>query len=326
MRNVIFIFSLVQILSNNVFSQGCCSGGSGSPIAGGTSQGVLNFRQLEIAGNFQSLSSNKFFTGDKDTVKLFDRLNSNYIYSRFAYGLSKEFTLSVESGYFIDKTLIGLNKSETIKSSGFGDLIIFPRFDLYNHITDSAITEITVGMGLKIPIGKHNDSTVVYTDASGNQFYTTSPPTVQATSGSQDLIFYAFFLRGYPEKKIRVFANCLYVKKGWNSLGQKFGDYSSIGLFGSISFMKRFGLTFQLKGEWTNKMQYDKKVDMLAFYNIDVKSTGGRKLSAVPQLSYTYKNLTTYFLTEIPIYQYLNGTQIGSQYQFTAGISYRYCL
>jgi hypothetical protein len=29
-------------------------------------------------------------------------------------------------------------------------------------------------------------------------------------------------------------------------------------------------------------------------------------------------------MSEIPLYQYLNGTQVASQQQFTAGISYRF--
>ena len=46
---------------SELHSQGCCSGGSGSPIAGGASQGVLQDRQVEISANYQYLSTNKFF-------------------------------------------------------------------------------------------------------------------------------------------------------------------------------------------------------------------------------------------------------------------------
>ena len=322
----IFFLFFSFLISNIVFSQGCCSGGSGSPIAGGTSQGVLNFKQLELSGNFQGFSSDKFFTRDKDTVKLFDNLSSNYIYTRIAYGVSKDFTMSVESGYFIDKTLVGLNNSNTIKSLGFGDLILFPRYEIFRNKTDSVVTELTVGLGYKIPIGSHNDSTIIYTDANGINYFTTSPPTVQPTSGSQDLIFYSFFYRDYPKKNIRFFANGLYIKKGWNSLGQKFGDYASIGVFAGTTILKKIGVTFQFKGEMTTKMKFDKNVDMLAFYNIDVNSTGGKKVSFVPQLNYTYNNLTIFALTDIPLYQYLFGVQVGAQYQFTAGLSYRICM
>lgn len=323
---ILLLFSAVVFISCKLYSQGCCSGGSGSPIAGGASQGVLNSRQLELGGNYQNFSSNKFYTKDKDTVRLFDKLSSNYLYMRVAYGVTKDFTMSVESGYFINKTLIGLNKSDTIQSAGIGDVIFFPRYDLYNHKTDSTSTEITVGLGFKIPVGKHNDSTIIYTDPMGKNYYTTSPPTVQPTNGSHDLIFYGFFFKGFPRKNFRVFANGLYVKKGWNSLGQKFGDYASIGLFASMTFIKKIGITLQIKGEWMNKMQADKNIDMLAYYNIDLKSTGGKKVSFVPQISYTHKMLTVYFVSEYPLYQYWNGTQVGSQSLYTAGISYRFCL
>jgi hypothetical protein len=321
-----FIIAIVLIcISGNLQSQGCCSGGSGSPIAGGASQGVLQDRQVEIAGNYQNVQTNRFFVKDRDTASLFDKFNSNYLYLRLAYGITKDFTMSVESGYFINKTQVGKDRSDTITSSGIGDLILFPRYDIYNHTEDRTRTEITLGLGYKIPLGKYDDSTVVYTDPrTGRKYYTTSPPTVQSTNGSNDLIFYGLLYRGYPHKNFRVFSNIMYLRKGWNPLGQKFGDYASVGLFAGKTFFRKLGVTLQLKGEWVGKMQYDKNVDMLALYNIDVKSTGSRKVFFVPQLSYTYKNLIVYALSEFPLYQYVNGTQVGSQFQGTVGVSYRF--
>lgn len=326
MRYFLFVFFIPILFSNNIYSQGCCSGGSGSPIAGGASQGVLNKNQLELALNYQYVNTSKFFVKDKDTAALFNKLYSNYLYYRTAFGVTKDFTMSVEAGYFINKIIREFNNKPDYQSSGIADLIIFPRYDIYNHNTDSTKTEITIGLGVKIPVGKHNDSTIVYTSpVTGENLYIISPPTVQPTNGSQDLIFYAFFFRGYPQKNFRVFANCLFVKKGWNSMGQKFGDYASVGLFAGTTMFKKLGVTLQMKGEWIDKMQYDNKVDMLAYYNVDVKSTGGYKVLVAPQFSYTHNNLTIYALTEIPVYQYVNGTQVGSQYHFTAGLSYRFC-
>lgn len=328
MLNQMRIFTLLTILNLpllKLYSQGCCSGGSGSPIAGGASQGVLQERQFEIAPNYQYTGTNKFMVGDKDTTKLFDYLFSNYLYMRFAYGVTDRFTMSIESGYFFNKTQYGFQKSDTIKSSGIGDLIIFPRYSVYTRNTEKTRTEITLGMGMKIPLGKHNDSTLVFTDQNtGQKYYTTSPPTVQTTTGANDFIFYSFVYRGYPETKFRVFTNILYIKKGWNSLGQKFGDYASVGLFASKTVFKKLGITLQIRGEWVDSMKYDKNIDMLALYNIDVKSTGSKKVFFAPQLSFTQNDFTIYAMSEIPLYQYLNGTQVASQQQFTAGISYRF--
>jgi hypothetical protein len=306
-------------------SQGCCSGGSGSPIAGGASQGVLQENQAEAAMNYQYLSTNRFFTADRDTAALFDRLSSNYLYGRLAFGVTDKLTLSLETGYFLDKTQYSHKRKDTIRSSGIADVIIFPRYSVFVRNTELTKTEVTLGLGMKLPVGSYNDSTVVYRHpVTGKKYYTTSPPTIQPTNGSQDFIFYAFFFRGYTEKKFRVFSNLIYIRKGWNPLGQKFGDYYSVGLFAGQTVMKKVNLTLQLRGEIVSRMQFDKSVDMLALYNIDVNSTGGRKMFISPQLGYSTKGWTFYALYEFPVYQYLNGTQVGSLHQLTAGLAYRF--
>lgn len=320
----IFLLCLFIILaSQNTYSQGCCSGGSGCPIAGGTSQGVLSEKQLELNVNYQYLNSSKFYAQDKDTARLFDNLNSNYLYFRTAFGVTKNLTMSVESGYFINKTQIGLEKSDTIESGGIADIILFPRYMLYSKTKGTNRTEATLGLGLKIPIGTYNDSLVAYTNPkTGKKTYITSPPAVQPTNGSQDYIFYGFFLKSF--KNFRMFLNTIYVKKGWNPLGIKFGNYASISLFAGKTFFEHFGATIQIKGEWIGKIQSAPKVKLLSYYNIDKDATGGKTVFITPQISYNYKSFTIYCLSEIPIYQYLNKAQVGSQYQATLGVSYRF--
>ena len=59
-------------------------------------------------------------------------------------------------------------------------------------------------------------------------------------------------------------------------------------------------------------------------YQIDTESTGSKKWFFIPQFSYSQNGLTVFATSEIPLYQYLNGTQVGSQYQFTFGVNYRF--
>jgi len=320
---LLFIF-LLSAFSENIFAQGCCSGGSGSPVAGGTSQGVLADRQAEIAMNFQHIASTKFLTGDKPAMDFLSSFNTNYLYTRLAYGVTDHLTMSVESGYFFNKTQVALNKTDKEESKGIADLIIFPRYKVYEHNKEKTRDEITIGLGYKMPLGKYFDSSVVYTDLTGKQFYTPRPPAVMPTTGSNDFILYGFAFRGYPEKKFRIFTSAIYIRKGWNALGEKFGDYASVGLFASKTVAKKIGITMQLKGEWIDKIDYNKSVDMLAKYNIDVNSFGSRRVAVVPQIGYSYKSLSLYALSELSLYQYVNGTAIASQYIFTAGMSYRF--
>jgi hypothetical protein len=319
---IISFFTL--IFNTTVFSQGCCSGGAGSPIAGGAATGVLQENQMEISINYQNNSSNKFFAANRDTNSLFNNLNSDYLFFRVDYGLSKKLTLSVASGYFLDKSKIGKDNSDTISSNGVGDLIILPRYSIYNKTANFKRTAVVIGLGLKIPLGSHNDTTNL--GSYGIDNYQMNPPMLQATNGSQDFMFNSFFFREYQKSKLRLFISSLYVKKGYNSLGVKYGDYTSVGFFASKTFFYRWGVTAQLKAEKIDQIKIANNIEEwdLLEYSITPESTGSKKWFFIPQLSYSKNGLTVYATSEIPLYQYLNGTQVGSQNQFTVGVNYRF--
>src|SRR5687768_9246970 len=118
-RKTIALF-ITLLSAGSLFAQ-CCAGGGGSPIAGGSSQGVLQKYQMEINTNFQYINTNTFYRGDsRDTGLYFDSFRSHYLYTRLAYGITKDFTMSVETGYWLNKTQVELHQSDTIESSGIG--------------------------------------------------------------------------------------------------------------------------------------------------------------------------------------------------------------
>ena len=321
----LFLITIISLLLNsNIFAQGCCSGGAGSPIAGGAATGVLQENQLEISLNHQYNKSNKFFVENRDTTGYFDNFNSNYLFLRADYGLSKKLTMSIATGYFLNKSQVNDPQLDalTISSKGISDLILFPRYDMYNKTKNGIRTEITLGIGLKIPLGSHIDSAETIPDV-----WDVSPPITQLTTGSQDLMFYTFFFRAYQKQKLRIFVNSLYIKKGYNSLGVKFGDYSSIGLFASKTIYSNWGLVGQLKGEWIKEIDLGKVLEDdwdFFLWEDKQKNTGSKKLFFIPQISYSQNGITVFATSEIPLYQYLNGTQVGSQNQFTIGVNYRF--
>jgi len=321
----LFLITIISLLFNsNIFAQGCCSGGAGSPIAGGAATGVLQENQMEISLNYQFNQSNKFFNEHKEAIPLFSDLSSDYLFFRTDYGVSKKLTLSIASGYYLDKSLIETDNADTTSSSGLGDLIIFPRYSIYNKTTNFKRTEIAIGLGLKIPLGAHNDSTLTYSDEWIGDIYQTNPPTVQTTTGSNDFMFYSFFFREFQKRKLRLFMTALHVKKGFNPSGIKYGDYTSIGFFASKTFFYRWGVTSQIKAENIGQIKAAENIDLEGFYNISPESTGSKKWFFIPQLSYSQNGITVFATSEIPLYQYLNGTQVGSQHQFTFGVNYRF--
>ena len=323
-----FLTSLLTVVFNlQLIAQGCCSGGAGSPIAGGAAAGVLQENQMEISVNYQFNQSNKFYSLDQETDLLFENLRSDYLFFRTDYGLSKKLTLSIASGYFLNKLLTDTSRPNNYSSSGLGDIIIFPRYSIYNKTANFKRTEIALGLGAKIPLGSHNDSSLVWLAnawAPGHPAtdqLELNPPNVQTTSGSNDLMFYLFFFREYQKRKLRIFMTTLHVNKGYNPSGIKFGNYTSFGLFASKTFFYRWGVTTQLKAENIGQI---KTADNFASYSIDPESTGSKKWFFIPQISYSQDGLTVFATSEIPLYQHLNGTQIGSQHQFTIGVNYRF--
>ncbi|MBT4881000.1 MAG: hypothetical protein HON40_00440 [Flavobacteriales bacterium] len=327
---LIIISILTLFAHSNIYAQGCCSGGAGSPIAGGAASGVLQENQMEISINHQHNTSNIFYTGSEVTEPLFKNLTSNYIFFRTDYGVSKKLTLSLASGYYLDKTKEAEYIAGNRTSSGYSDLIIFPRYSIYNKSANFKRTEIALGLGVKMPLGTHMDSTLT-TAASAyapgfpeKDQYSINAPLVQTTNGSNDLMFYSFIFREYQKRKLRLFISALHVKKSFNSLGIKFGNYSSLGLFASKTFFRKWGLTTQLKLEHVGKIQAAENIDLLGNYSIDPISTGSNKAFFIPQISYSQNGLTFFATSEIPVYQYLHGTQVGSQNQFTIGINYRF--
>lgn len=330
-KSALIIIVLLSAFTDRASAQ-CCAGGSGSPIAGGASQGVLLERQLELNTNFQFISTSKFYSKDiEDTAKTFDSFKSTYEYFRLAYGLTKNFTMSVESGYYFKKKEIGLdnNPASTYSSKGIGDLILFPRYDIINWTEEKHRTEVTVGVGIKIPLGSYNDSTGNIEPFSGQTYYVTKPTAVQLSSGAHDIIFYTFLFRGYTKHNFRVFANAFYIKKGYNPNGEKLGDYASLALFAGKSFFDHFGITLQARYEWTDKMKINENILMFGKpSNYYPEATGYKKVFITPQLSYTKGKFTIYGAYDIPVYQYLNTsefyTQVGSQHQATVGLSFKF--
>lgn len=334
MRNhlfTVYVILTALLIPNFSYAQ-CCAGGSGSPVAGNASQGVLQKHQMELNTNLQYISTNKFYAKDKlSTESTFDSYSSMYEYFKLAYGLTDKLTISLESGYYFQKKEVGKNgdPNTTYETNGFGDLIIFPRYQVLNKRKGNYKTELTVGLGIKIPIGSYNDSTAHIEPFSGQTYYVTNPTAVQLSSGATDIILYSFFSKSLIKQKMRFFANAYFIKKGYNPNGERLGNYASFSLFANKTILKHMGVTLQARYEWTDQMTIIDEVLLFgrpSNYNPD--ATGYRKLFVTPQISYSMKKLSVYTSTDIPLYQYLNSspqyTQVGSQLQITVGLSYRF--
>lgn len=332
-KAVFLLITISGLFAGRSYAQ-CCAGGSGCSIAGGASTGVLQERQIELNSNFQFIRTNKFYKNDKVapfSARTFDSFHSSYQYFKLGYGVTKQFTLSIEGGYYFKKKETGLdnNPVTTYQTKGFGDLILFPQYNVFNKTAGNLHHEITLGMGLKIPLGGYNDSVGNIEPFSGKVYYVTKPTAVQLSSGGQDVIFYTFLSRAYIRQNFRISASGYYIRKGWNPNGEKLGDFASAALFVSRSFFGNLGLTLQFRYEWVDRMKINESV--LYFgrpSNYFPEATGYKKVLFTPQISYSLGKFSVFAATDIPIYQYMNTsdyyTQVGTQYQSTFGVKYSF--
>jgi hypothetical protein len=128
-KNIILVLIVICFNTFNAKSQ-CCAGGGGNPVIGDVSQSVLSMGEMEVGFNYQNIYSNKVLEFNKIDTLYKSKYNSNYLFARLAYGLTKELTLSLETGYWVNKTQYGLGFSDTTSSRGFGDLILNLRYNI----------------------------------------------------------------------------------------------------------------------------------------------------------------------------------------------------
>jgi hypothetical protein len=316
-----FLISFCLIIPfQSAYSQ-CCGVGGGSPLATDISQSVLLKNQFELNINSQYINSRKFLDGSEPADDFLSKYSSQYNYFRVAYGVTDVFTMSVETGYWGHKMQIGLHQSDTMRSSGIGDLVLFPKLNIFKN----RLNELTVGIGLKIPVGKYSDSAGLYEPFSGQTIYLMMPPAVQPSSGSNDFIYNVFYARSLPEKRLRFFVNAIYIMSGWNPKGEHFGDYASLGLFAGYSFTRNVRGLLQLKGEWIDRMEINQVIRKFTFPTYDPEATGSKKIFVAPQINVsTGKGFNLYLMSEVPVYQFVNKTQIASQLKVAGGVSYRF--
>ncbi len=287
---------------------------------------------MELNTNYQFINTHAFYDKDRQvTARTFDSFQSQYEYFKLAYGVSKNLTVSLESGYYLLKKEVGLDNDPvtTYTSKGIGDLVIFPRYDVYRKDNEKSSNEITIGLGYKLPLGSYNDSTGNVEPFSGQTFYVTKPTSVQLSSGAQDIIFYTFLYHGFLRSKFKVFANAMYIKKGWNPNGEKLGDFTSVAVFASRSFLDHYAITLQARYETVAQMRINENILLFGKpSNYFPEATGYRKFFLTPQVSITKGKFTIYAATDVPLYQNMNTsqyyTQVGSQYTTTVGLSFRF--
>jgi Putative MetA-pathway of phenol degradation len=287
------------LISLDIISQ-CCS--PGNPIGGAINLGTIENGTWKLIGSYRHSYSGRYFEGTKAINPYFVKNGYfDHIGIVISHAISSRITFDIETNYFLRKSQVYLDGIIPEQKTGFGiaDLVIVPKFNLFRKNN----WEITMGLGLKIPVGPYNkkfNGAIAELD-------------IQPSSGAFDIIPSLFIMKNIPEHQLRFFIYHRSEFKGTNPLRYQYGNLYSTSFYISHSLSSHWDFIIQLRNELRSM---DKRPAQTAPYEVEkISISGSNKIFFTPQINFN-ANPTWNFsvLVDIPVYQYYNEQQLANTY------------
>ena len=186
--------------------------------------------------------------------------------------------------------------------TGLGDLRLSGRYQtaLGNHATAG------VQFGLKLPTGKFDET---------NDLGLLAERSLQPGSGTTDAL-----LGAYSYHHLEGAATTLLVQGLWQRPLAERDDYQS-GQQVTLDVGLRYALTRDLNAQLQLNLLWKDRDQGL---NAEPDDSGGRSMFLSPGASYAMTtHMRLYGFVQLPLYQYVNGTQLTADWSAVAGISWR---
>lgn len=299
------------LLSYYSLGQSCCSGGV--PLSGniGLPAGEVGSWQLSLTYDINTLRTLK-----SGSEKLNDQLRerkTRSILLETGYTFSSKWSADLFLSYINqERHIFTFSGTQSTATNGLGDAVILIKYRL---TPESIATIWLIGAGPKIPLGstdKTNDSGISLS------------ADLQPGSGSWDGVFWSSLTRTLPFKKSFTLSVTSILKINGNNndylgtIKYKFGNESQllIGLadrvaIGRIIVDPSLTLQYRQAGRDLNNGQ-------------KIEATGGRWLFFNPGISISAnRSLSLNFIASLPIYSFVNNTQLTPTHRFTTGLFFK---
>lgn len=207
-------------------------------------------------------------------------------------------------------TLTQNGTKQEITNSGLGDVMLMAKYVLFQRDRLNVTTRSALFGGVKIPTGSTDA-----VDETGNLL----PLGLQLGSGSWDIPLGVAFT--HSAGGVGIVADLFYrfTKENEVSHGDSLNSGLAIGyrLYPSeyMTFKEKvLNAYLELNGSWNAKSVVRSEVD---------ENSGGVALFLSPGLQWVFQtNLLAEVSIQLPIYQRLNGTQLGNSFSVAAGLRY----
>ena len=288
----IFLISLALL---SEASAQCCS--VGSPVGGTTSIGTLPENNIRATLFYRYGYGNRYITADgKETVGGVKQAYSSFTGLFADYGITNNFTLSVELGYFLNKVqdwdTVGI-----FQTSGFSSAVLMGKYNFLNDADEEF--EFTAGLGAKIP----------FSTTPQKQNNVVLPRDVQTTPGAYGAVAMLFFHKGFSESSTHLFLVHRIEINGTNSndYDYQYGNTFNTSLFVTKKIVPNLIGILQLRNEIKEK---DKEE------GAEIPNSGGILFFISPQLNFSFSNFFVSALFDYPLYRYYNSRQLAGKYSF----------
>ena len=308
-------YTLIMIalfINLSMSSQTCCSGGIplsnsiGLPVSGkGTFLLGLNYDYNYL----NTLKSGKDVLDDSARER-----TTNSLLFNLGYTISIDFSVEALFTYVKQERVITqFGNVNTDGSSGIGDGVILFKYNFNQLFKKNNL--LRIGLGSKIPIGA--------TDKTSDQGILLNPD-LQPGSGAWDLIGWSFYSQTFSFRPSGTFsATAVYRYTGTNN---NFLNGNSTYRFGSefqmfINYTDQFLVGKALMNPGLSVQYRNADQDEIGGSLLD--NTGGEWVNLIPSINIEIiEDLNFLLKFQIPIYSYVDGTQLTPTYRITTGLFY----
>jgi hypothetical protein len=280
----------------------CCSGGVpmsnniGLPTA---DKGSLQFNVNYDWNNLQTLKE-----ASNELVDNTRQRETHSILFEFGYSFSDKFSLDLFVPWVRQERTITVTNTDFDKSQGLGDIVILPKYSIND--------QLTIGLGLKLPTGASD------TQADG----ITLVADLQPGSGALDqILFISYSNYLNTRKSFGYFGNVIFRNTGKNNsyLGSATYEFGNeLQVIAGIA--DRFVLsTIQI--DPSLKIRY-RKAGRDFFNDNEFPGSGGEFIFINPGISVILsKTMAWQINSSLPVYSFVNETQLSPTVQINTGIS-----
>lgn len=296
---------LVLVFAINETNAQCCS--AGNPFFYGELSN-LNSKTLQVIAGYKYSTSNQYYSGSsKENVSFVDQAYFNFQTLQFVYGITNRLTAQADIGYFYNKTETYSNSSwQTNNGYGIGDASVSFKYLAYQNWRRQF--QIIPSIGVTLPVGVFDQESE----------HVKLPITVQPSSGSFKYQFGLLLTKTSKNKKFNYsFFGLFEYAQLINSdnFYYKYGNQYLFSLMASYKINSKF--SFALESRIENRAKSMRENDQI------VESSGYNIAYLIPHLSWAfYKNWSLALNTDIPVYRYYNGIQLGNAFSFSARLSF----